>query len=66
MPYGLGLMDFSGAAPGYWGHEGQTAGFQSLWYTNPDTGITVVGLSNSATFVAWSFLNALQLLGSGE
>ena len=44
-PFGLGLIDFGN---GYWGHEGQTAGFQSLWYTHPDEGITVIGLTNSA------------------
>ena len=67
MPYGLGLMDFSKVgAPGYWGHGGQTAGFQSLWYTNPDTGITVVGLSNSAKFSAYSFLNVASLLGGSQ
>ncbi len=66
-PYGLGLMDFSLAgAPGYWGHEGQTAGFQSLWYTNPDTGITVVGLSNSSEFSAYAFLSVAPQLGSGN
>ena len=56
-PFGLGLMDFGN---GYWGHEGQTAGFQSLWYTNPDEGITVVGLTNSAAYTAFSFLNVHQ------
>ena len=66
-PYGLGLMVLGGLAePRYWGHEGQTAGFQSLWYTNPDTGITVIGLSNSAKFEAWVFLRALKLLDSKE
>ena len=64
MPYGLGLIDFSNAdAAGYWGHEGQTAGFQSLWYTNPDTDITVIGLTNSATFEAWAFLKVMELPG---
>ena len=65
MPYGLGLIDFSkaGAAEGYWGHEGQTTGFQTLWYTNPDTGITVIGLTNSATFSAWAFLEVMKLPG---
>jgi D-alanyl-D-alanine carboxypeptidase len=60
MPYGLGLLDFSTfAADGYWGHEGQTLGFQSVWATNPDTGITVIGLTNSGTFGAFSFLSVL-------
>ena len=58
MGYGLGLLDFSKVGtPGSWGHEGQTAGFQSLWYTNPDTGVTVVGLTNSTAYSAYSFLN---------
>lgn len=65
MPYGLGLMDFSlVGAPGSWGHEGQTAGFQSLWFTNPDSEITVVGLSNSASFGAFSFLNVASILSA--
>ena len=65
LPYGLGLMDLSNTgAPGYWGHEGQTAGFQSLWYTNPDTGMTVIGLSNSATFSAFSFANVVPMLSA--
>lgn len=63
MPYGLGLIDFSlVSAPGSWGHEGQTAGFQSLWYTNADTGITVVGLTNSAAYSAWTFLLVNNIL----
>jgi len=62
LPYGLGLMDFSGAAPGFWGHEGQTAGFQSLWYTNPETEITVVGLSNSANYSGFSFIQIAPML----
>ena len=63
MGYGLGLLDFSKVgAPGSWGHEGQTAGFQSLWYTNPETGVTVVGLTNSAAYSAFSFLSVAGLL----
>ena len=63
MGYGLGLLDFSKVgAPGSWGHEGQTAGFQSLWYTNPETGVTVVGLTNSAAYSAYAFLNVAGLL----
>lgn len=62
-PFGLGLIDFSN---GYWGHEGQTAGFQSLWYTNPDEQITVIGLTNSAAYQAFSFLNVRNILnGTG-
>ncbi|MFN2173014.1 MAG: amidase family protein [Candidatus Promineifilaceae bacterium] len=62
-PFGLGLMDFGN---GYWGHEGQTAGFQSLWFTNPEEGITVVGLTNSAAYSAYGFLNVINILnGSG-
>ncbi len=58
-PYGLGLIDFGN---GYWGHEGQTAGFQTLWYTNPDEQITVVGLTNSAAYHGFAFLNVLNIL----
>jgi len=61
--YGLGLQDFSKVGvPGSWGHGGQTAGFQSLWYTNPETGVTVVGLTNSAAYLAYSFLEVASLL----
>ncbi len=67
LPYGLGLMDFSLiGAPGYWGHTGQTAGFATIWYTNPDTDITVIGLPNSATYNAFSFLGVLSLLSPTE
>ena len=58
-PFGLGLIDFGN---GTFGHEGQTAGFQSLWYTNPEEGITVVGLTNSAAYSAYSFLNVRNIL----
>jgi D-alanyl-D-alanine carboxypeptidase len=58
-PFGLGLIDFGN---GYWGHEGQTAGFQSLWFTNPDAGVTVVGLTNSAAYSAYGFLNVINIL----
>ena len=67
MGYGLGLLDFSKVgAPGSWGHEGQTAGFQSLWYTNPETGVTVVGLTNSATYSAFSFLNVAGIVAEAK
>jgi D-alanyl-D-alanine carboxypeptidase len=67
MPYGLGLMDFSNVgASGSWGHAGQTAGFQSLWFTNPDTAVTVVGLSNSASYSAFSFLTVAGMLATNE
>jgi D-alanyl-D-alanine carboxypeptidase len=63
MPYGLGLIDFGTVAvPGYWGHGGQTPGFQTGWFTNPDAGITVIGLSNSGTFFFVNFLEVLSLL----
>ncbi|MFN2137971.1 MAG: amidase family protein, partial [Candidatus Promineifilaceae bacterium] len=58
-PFGLGLMDLG---DGYWGHEGQTAGFQSLWYTNPDEQITVAGLTNSAAYSAYDLLNVKNIL----
>jgi D-alanyl-D-alanine carboxypeptidase len=59
FPYGLGLFD---AGDGYWGHAGETLGFQTIWFTNPDTGSTVVGLSNSGSFKAYNFLNAVNIL----
>jgi D-alanyl-D-alanine carboxypeptidase len=59
FPYGLGLFDIG---DGYWGHEGATLGFQSLWFTNPDTGITVVGLSNSGSFEGYNFINVISIL----
>jgi len=58
-PYGLGLIEM---ADGYFGHGGQTLGFQSIWYTNPDEGITVVGLTNSATYPAWNLVNVLNIV----
>lgn len=61
FPYGLGLGDFTGDGA-FWGHAGQTLGFQSLWYTNPEKGIRVVGLSNSATYEAYTFLNVINML----
>jgi D-alanyl-D-alanine carboxypeptidase len=60
-PYGLGLMDFAGDGT-VWGHGGQTLGFQSLWYVQPETGNVVVGLTNSATYGANAFLNVLNIL----
>ena len=60
-PYGLGLMDFTGDGT-YWGHSGQTIGFASLWYTNPDKEIVVVALTNSASFNVYSFLNVINIL----
>jgi len=66
-PYGLGLIDFSGAgAPGSWGHEGQTAGFQTLWFINPESSVTVVGLSNSANYSGFRFLNVASILASAD
>ena len=58
-PFGMGLIDFGA---GYWGHEGQTTGFQSLWFTNPEEQITVVGLTNSAAYQAYRFLNVKNIL----
>ena len=60
-PYGLGLIDFSGDGT-VWGHGGQTLGFQSLWFTNPEKGIVVVGLTNSAAYSANAFVNVLNIL----
>ncbi len=60
-PYGLGLMDFTGDGT-VWGHGGQTVGFQSLWFTKPEEGLVVVGLTNSATYNANDFINVLHIL----
>ena len=57
--YGLGLISFD---RGYWGHEGSTLGFQSLWYTNPEKGYTVVGLTNSGAYEGWRFQNVINIL----
>ena len=51
---------------GYWGHAGQTLGFQTIWFTNPDEQTTVVGLTNSANFSAQEFINALNILKQGH
>ena len=66
LSFGLGLIIFDPMAPGFWGHEGQTVGFQSLWYTNPDTNITVIGLTNSGTYSAYTFLNLAPVLGATD
>ena len=64
-PYGLGLLDFVGDGS-VWGHAGATVGFQSLWFTDPEKGIVVVGLTNSGTYLAYSLLNVLNILeGTG-
>ena len=59
--YGLGLQDFAGDGT-VWGHAGQTLGFQSLWFTNPEAGIVVAGLTNSASYSADAFLNVINIL----
>ena len=65
MPYGLALQDLSiyGGAPGFFGHSGQTLGFATIWFTNPDTGVTVIGLSNNAAFSSYTMLYVLQIMG---
>jgi hypothetical protein len=55
------LGDFAGDGS-VWGHAGQTLGFQSLWYTNPEKEMRVVGLTNSATYEAYAFLNVINIL----
>lgn len=60
-PYGLGLFDFAGDGS-VWGHAGQTLGFQSLWYIDPARQIVVAGLTNSATYEAFAFLNVHNIL----
>jgi len=65
FPYSMGLIDFVGDGT-VWGHGGATPGFQSLWYTDPEEGFVVVGLTNSGTYSALSFLNVLNILeGNG-
>jgi hypothetical protein len=59
--YGLGLMDFAGDGS-VWGHAGQTLGFQSLWFVDPENGIVVVGLTNSAAYKAFNLLNVLNIV----
>lgn len=63
--YGLGLLDFAGDGS-VWGHAGQTLGFQSLWFIDPAQDIVVIGLTNSASYEAYRFLNVLNILtGNG-
>ena len=59
--YGLGLMDFAGDGT-TWGHEGATLAFQSLWYTDPEAGILVVGLTNSGSYNGMNFLNVRNII----
>ncbi|MCA9874145.1 MAG: serine hydrolase [Anaerolineales bacterium] len=59
--YGLGLMDFANDGT-VWGHEGATFAFQSLWYTEPEAEIVVVGLTNSGSYSGFNFLNVLHIL----
>lgn len=61
FPYGLGLGDMAGDGSA-WGHAGQTLGFQSLWFVEPEKGSVVVGLTNSATYEANAFVNVLNIL----
>jgi D-alanyl-D-alanine carboxypeptidase len=65
IPYGLGIQDFSiyGGVPNTWGHTGQTLGFAAIWFTNPEMGITVVGLSNNAAFQSYGILSVLEIMG---
>lgn len=60
-PYGLGLIDYAGDGS-VWGHGGQTLGFSSLWFIDPEKGIIVIGLTNSANYNADGVLNVLQIL----
>ena len=65
FPYAMGLVDFVGDGT-VWGHAGATPGFQSLWYTDPEDGIMVVGLTNSGNYSGFAFLNVLNILeGNG-
>ncbi len=68
IPYGLGVMDFSIAedGEGFFGHPGDTAGFSALMATNPDAGVTIVGLANNKVFTVTDLLDALTLLNQGD
>jgi hypothetical protein len=57
-------MDFSMAedGEGFFGHSGDTAGFSALMATNPDSGVTLVGLANNKDFTITDLLDALSLL----
>lgn len=57
--YGLGLLQ---VADGFWGHEGATPAFQTLWGINPDKGTLVVGLSNSYAYSAANLVNAINII----
>lgn len=61
--YGLALIDFGN---GSIGHSGQTPGYVALWATDPKTGITLVGLSNSASYLSYRVFNALEIVNSAE
>jgi D-alanyl-D-alanine carboxypeptidase len=65
IPYGLGIQDFSiyGGVPNTWGHTGQTMGFATFWSVTPASGVTIIGLTNSASFAPYSFLAVLEMLG---
>ncbi|MEZ4518136.1 MAG: serine hydrolase [Chloroflexota bacterium] len=64
-PYGLGLQDFAGDGS-IWGHGGQTIGFGSLWYTDPENGLVVVGLTNSASYQSRGLVNVFNIVeGNG-
>jgi len=68
IPYGLGVMDFSIAedGEGFFGHPGDTAGYSALMATNPDAGVTIVGLANNKVFTVTDLLDALTLLNQGD
>lgn len=57
--YGLGLQRFG---EGFYGHNGQSAGFQSIWAVEPETGLVLVGLVNNAAFSAYDLLSAREVL----
>jgi D-alanyl-D-alanine carboxypeptidase len=64
-PYGLGLLDFAGDGT-VWGHAGETLGWQSIWFTDPENEILVVGWADAGSYKIYSLLNVLNILnGSG-
>jgi D-alanyl-D-alanine carboxypeptidase len=55
--YGLGVGAWIVGDTNAWGHEGQSAGFQSWWGVFPDEEATVILLTNSASCKVSDFRN---------
>ncbi len=57
--YGLGIYQLS---DGWYGHDGETIGWQAIELHNPDTGVSVAMAGNacaSVSIIFWSILNEL-------